>query len=86
MVTKITQSTMDAIASYMNPEIREWTHYNYAPCEPEILIKNYYLRLLYEDMTTEADEFEKILWEEFSINIDNLVTYDEKQNAIDKWL
>lgn len=52
---------MQTIATYMNDEIREWCHDTYMGCEPEVFLKQYYLRLIYEQGEEAADEFEEIL-------------------------
>ena len=76
---------MQTIATYMNDEIREWRHDTYMGCEPEVFLKQYYLRLIYEQGEEAADEFEVILSCEFGINIMDYVSLAEKWNAIDMY-
>lgn len=56
----ISQKTMDAIAVYMDDEIREKVHYELAPCDPEMFLRRY----------LELDpDFENVLKSEFSIDM-----------------
>ena len=56
----ISQKTMDAIAIYMDNEIREKVHYELAPCDPEMFLRRY----------LELDpDFENVLKTEFSIDM-----------------
>lgn len=56
----ISQKTMDAIAIYMDNEIREKVHYELAPCDPEMFLRRY----------LELDpDFENVLKSEFSIDM-----------------
>ncbi len=41
MSTNITNNTMEAIASYMNDEIRDRVHFEIAPCSNESFIRRY---------------------------------------------
>ena len=41
MSMNITNNTMEAIASYMNDEIREKVHFELAPCSNEAFIRHY---------------------------------------------
>lgn len=57
---KLTQELMDAIASYMNDDMRETVHAELAPCEPEEFLKRY----------LELDpDFEELLENEFGIEM-----------------
>ena len=47
--------------------------------------KQYFLRLCYEQGENKADEFELLLWDEFEIDINDYVTFEEKQDAIDMY-
>lgn len=56
----ISQKTMDAIAVFMDDEIREKVHYELAPCEPEEFLERY----------LELDpDFANVLKSEFSIDM-----------------
>lgn len=56
----ISQKTMDAIAVYMDDEIREKVHYELAPCDPEAFLRRY----------LELDpDFANVLKSEFSIDM-----------------
>ena len=56
----ISQKTMDAIAVFMDDEIREKVHYELAPCDPEMFLRRY----------LELDpDFENVLKSEFSIDM-----------------
>lgn len=55
----ISQKTMDAIAVYMDDEIRERVHFELAPCDPETFLRRY----------LELDpNFANVLKTEFSID------------------
>lgn len=82
---KITNEKMETIATYMDDDIREWTHECYAPCSNEEFIKQYFLRLLYEQKEEAGEAFERLLADEFGVDINDYVTYEKKQNAIDEW-
>ena len=58
---KLTQNLMNTIAVYMDDEIREKVHFEFAPCEPETFI----MRYLAIDPS-----FMKILKNEFGIEIE----------------
>lgn len=57
---KLNQKLMNAIASYMNDEIREELHNEIAPCEPEEFLKKYMER---------DPDFEELLEREFGIEL-----------------
>ena len=82
---KITNEKMEKIAIYMDDDIREWTHGCYAPCSNEEFIKQYFLRLLYEQKEEAGEAFERLLADEFGVDINDYVTYEEEQNVIDEW-
>lgn len=73
---KITDNTMEAIASYMDDEIREQVHFKFSPCSNECFVKQYYLTAL-KNSEKHATEFGEILGNEFDIDIDDYVTFDE---------
>lgn len=57
---ELTQELMDAIASYMDDDKREYVHFELAPCEPEEFLKRY----------LELDpDFEDLLDSEFGIEL-----------------
>ena len=57
---ELTQELMDAIASYMNDDMRETVHAELAPCEPEEFLKRY----------LELDpDFEELLENDFGIEM-----------------
>lgn len=58
---EMTQDLMDTIATYMDDEKREQVHNEIAPCSPEYFLKRY-CKL--------DDNFENLLKEEFSIELD----------------
>lgn len=55
---KISNETMDTIASYMNDDIREELHFKLAPCDNRTFLKAYYKR---------DPEFMELLKNEFDI-------------------
>ena len=57
---KLNQKLMNAIASYMDDEIREELHNEIAPCEPEEFLKKYMER---------DPDFEELLESEFGIEL-----------------
>ena len=59
--TKLTQNLLNAIATYMKDDIREEIHFRFAPCEPEIFLKEYIER---------DPEFEELLYQEFGIEME----------------
>jgi hypothetical protein len=70
----------------MDDDLREWTHYHYCGESNEEFLKQYFLRLCYEQGEEKAEEFEQLLWNEFEIDIDDLVSYEEKRNAIEEYV
>ena len=76
---KITEKKLEAIEVYMDDDLREWTHYHYCGESNEEFLKQYFLRLCYEQGEDKAEEFEQLLWNEFEIDIDDLVSYEEKK-------
>lgn len=54
----LTQELLDVIATYMDDDIRESLHYELAPCEPDVFLKEYIKR---------DPGFEKLLYSEFGI-------------------
>lgn len=83
---KITEKKLEAIEVYMDDDLREWTHYHYCGESNEEFLKQYFLRLCYEQGEDKAEEFEQLLWNEFEIDIDDLVSYEEKRNAIEEYV
>lgn len=83
---KITEKKLEAIEAYMDDDLREWTHYHYCGESNEEFLKQYFLRLCYEQGEDKAEEFEQLLWNEFEIDIDDLVSYEEKRNAIEEYV
>ena len=83
---KITEKKLEAIAAYMDDDLREWTHYHYCEESNEEFLKQYFLRLCYEQGEEKAEEFEQLLWNEFEIDIDDLVSYEEKRNAVEEYV
>lgn len=83
---KITEKKLEAIAAYMDDDLREWTHYHYGKERNEEFLKQYFLRLCYKQGEEKAEEFEQLLWNEFEIDIDDLVSYEEKRNAIEEYV
>ena len=57
----ITQELMDTIAAYMNDDIREDLHFKLAPCKPDLFLREYVKR---------DPEFEKLLYDEFGIEME----------------
>lgn len=55
---ELRQDQMDVIATYMHDDIREELHAELAPCKPELFLREYCAR---------DREFEKLLWQEFSL-------------------
>lgn len=60
MINKIDSKTMDAIANYMDADIREKVHAELAPCTNEEFLKRY-LEL--------NNDFKSLLMDEFSIEL-----------------
>lgn len=52
---------MDNIATYMDDDILEDLYCKLAPCEPELLLQEYIKR---------DPKFERLLWEEFGIEME----------------
>lgn len=83
---EITNKVLESVAVYMDDDLREWTHYHYCGESNEEFLKQYFLRLCYEQGEEKAEEFEQLLWNEFEIDIDDLVSYEEKRNAIEEYV
>ena len=83
---EITNKVLESVAVYMDDDLREWTHYHYCGESNEEFLKQYFLRLCYEQGEEKAEEFEQLLWNEFEIDIDDLVSYEEKRSAIDEYV
>lgn len=65
----ISNELMNNIASYMNDDLREQTHFAVAPCSNEVFITEYY-------NTASAElkrALEDILSEEFNLDIDDII-------------
>lgn len=54
----LTQELLEMIATYMDDNIRESLHYELAPCEPDVFLKEYIKR---------DPGFEELLHDEFGI-------------------
>lgn len=65
----ISKELMNNIATYMDDELREQTHYDVAPCSNEVFITEYY--------NTASSELkrglEDILSDEFGLDIDDII-------------
>lgn len=83
---EITDKVLESVAVYMDDDLREWTHYHYCGESNDEFLKQYFLRLCYEQGEEKAEEFEQLLWNEFEIDIDDLVSYEEKRNAIEEYV
>lgn len=83
---EITDKVLESVAVYMDDDLRDWTHYHYCGESNEEILKQYFLRLCYEQGEEKAEEFEQLLWNEFEIDIDDLVSYEEKRNAIEEYV
>lgn len=83
---KITEKKLEAIEAYMDNDLREWTRYHYCGESNEEFLKQYFLRLCYEQGEEKAEEFEQLLWNEFEIDINDLVSYEEKRSAIEEYV
>lgn len=70
------------ITNYMEENVREWTYYHYFCESNEKFLKEYFLRLIYVYGIDEANAFDILLWEEFKIDINDIVTFDEKEEAL----
>ena len=73
------------ITGYMADDVREWTHSRYCEEQNWKFLKEYFLRLVCEYGEEEGEAFNTLLWQEFNIDIDDLVTDDEKQEAITEY-
>ena len=65
----ISNELMDNIASYMDDDLREQTHFAVAPCSNEVFITEYY-------NTASAElkrALEDILSDEFNLDIDDII-------------
>lgn len=82
---KITEKKLEDIAAYMDDDLREWTHFHYCGESNETFVAQYFLRLCYEQGSEKAEEFEDLLWNEFEIDINDYVTFEEKQDSIDMY-
>lgn len=58
---ELKQELMDNIATYMDDDILEDLYCKLAPCEPELLLQEYIKR---------DPKFERLLWEEFGIEME----------------
>lgn len=83
---EITDKVLESVAVYMDDDLREWKHYHYCGESNEEFLKQYFLRLCYEQGEEKAEEFEQLLWNEFEIDIDDLVSYEEKRSAIEEYV
>lgn len=83
---EITDKVLESVAVYLDDDLREWTHYHYCGESNEEFLKQYFLRLCYEQGEEKSEEFEQLLWNEFEIDIDDLVSYEEKRNAIEEYV
>ena len=83
---EITDKVLESVAVYMDDDLREWTHYHYCGESNEEFLKQYFLRLCYEQGEEKAEEFEQLLWNEFEIDVDDLVSYEEKRSAIEEYV
>lgn len=72
----------DEITGYMADDVREWTHSRYCCESNEKFLKEYFLRLIYEYGIDEANAFDVLLWDEFNIDINDIVTFGEKEEAL----
>lgn len=65
----ISNELMNKIATYMDDELREQTHYEVAPCSNEVFITTYY--------NTASDELkralEDILSDVFNLDVDDII-------------
>ena len=79
----ISEELLNNIATYMDDEIREWCHDIALGKEPEEFLKQYYLRLAYEKGEDALDDFKKILYYEFNIDIYDIVDVREEEEALE---
>lgn len=45
---EITDKVLESVAVYLDDDLREWTHYHYCGESNEEFLKQYFLRLCYE--------------------------------------
>lgn len=81
----ITDELMQEIASHMDADVREWAEHTYSYYENEEILKQYYLRLIYEKGEEKGDEFDWMLWNDFGVDIMEYVTPEEKLDSIDMY-
>lgn len=84
MANKISKSTMRAIEVHLERNLRELTHFLYSPCSPEKFLREYYLRACYEEGPEEALAIDLMLYHEFGIDIDDLVSRIERDDTLEK--
>lgn len=65
----ISNELMENIASYMDDELREQTHFAVAPCSNEVFITEYYNNAT----TTLKTALEHILLDELGLDIDDII-------------
>lgn len=68
-IVTISNELMENIASYMDDELREQTHYSVSPCSNEVFITEYY-------NTASAElkrALEDILSDEFNLDLDDII-------------
>lgn len=82
MATKISESTMRAIETHLDLNLREWVHFHYSPCSPERFLKEYSLRLAYEYGEDELDAVSEILYYEFGIDLSDFYSDLELDDAL----
>lgn len=68
----IKNDEMKIIENFMLEDLREWTHYHYAPCTNEEFIKQYYLMLQRENGEDMAEQFGYLLRELINFDIYDL--------------
>lgn len=78
----ISDELMKEITKHMNEEVKDWTEHTYLCCENEEFLKQYFLRLIFDEGEEVADSFEWLLWNEFNVDIMHYVTYAEKMDAV----
>lgn len=65
----ISNELMENIASYMDDDLREQTHFAVAPCSNEVFITEYY-----NTASTELkEELDDILFDEFNLDINDII-------------
>lgn len=65
----ISNELMENIASYMDDDLREQTHFAVAPCSNEVFITEYYNTATFELKRA----LEHILFDEFNLDIDDII-------------